>query len=209
MRADLVTPASTPEGAGYQCRARSGERAAVRRRRPVVPPVRAGAPTSGTTGGARSQDAGAEGSRAERWQGQNGEYADPPPPRPRHRRRHRRGGADGHRPRARGGRRAGGDGVTAARAGVDGPAAHRGDAGQTEPAARLRLPGLRVARRARRPKAGRVLRERRQGRRRGSHHPRGHAGVLRAALRCRTRRQTRVLALSAGPPHASGGAAPR
>ena len=59
---------------------------------------------------------------------------------------------------------------------------HRGVAGPAEPAQGLRLPRLRVARGARRPQVRRVLRERRQGRRRGGHQTRRHPRLLRPAL---------------------------
>ncbi len=86
---------------------------------------------------------------------------------------------------------------------------HRGRAGPAEPAQRLRLPRLRVAGGARRPQARRVLRERRQGGRRGGHQARRHAGVLRPALDRRPDGQARVLAVAAGPAHPSDGAAAR
>ena len=86
---------------------------------------------------------------------------------------------------------------------------HRGVAGPAEPAQGLRLPRLRVARGARRPQVRRVLRERRQGRRRGGHQTRRHPRVLRQALGRRTDRQTRVLAVAAGPAHPPDGAAAR
>ena len=56
----------------------------------------------------------------------------------------------------------------------DGREAHRADPAQAQPGRRLRLHELRVARPGRRPPAHRrVLRERRQGRRRGGHHATG------------------------------------
>ena len=81
------------------------------------------------------------------------------------------------------------------------------DAAQSAP--RIRLPRLRVARGARRPQVRRVLRERRQGGRRGGDQARRHPGVLRQALDRRPRRPARVLAVSAGQAHPSDGAAPR
>ena len=85
----------------------------------------------------------------------------------------------------------------------------RGVVGPAEPAQGFRLPGLRVARGARRPQVRRVLRERRQGRRRGGDQARRHPGVLRAAFSRRTRRQARVLAFAAGPAHSPDGASAR
>ncbi len=90
-----------------------------------------------------------------------------------------------------------------------GRGAHGGGAGAAQSAAWFRLPGLRLARGTRRPQAGRVLRERRQGRRRGGDQTDRHPGVLRTSFGGRTGRQTRVLAVSAGPAHPSDGAAPR
>ena len=70
-------------------------------------------------------------------------------------------------------------------------------------------PGCAWPDRARRTQAGRVLRERRQGRRRGGHQAPRHAGVLRRGTRSPSCRHSRVLARPAGPADAPDGAAAR
>ena len=83
---------------------------------------------------------------------------------------------------------------------ADGRPAHRAHPAARQPEGRLRLPRLRLARAG--PPAHRgVLRERRQGRRRGGHPAPGHPGLLRRAPRRRPRRPQRLLARPAGPPH--------
>ena len=66
--------------------------------------------------------------------------------------------------------------------GRDGRTSIGADAAQAQPGRRVRLPGVRVAGpRSRPPQARRVLRERRQGGRRGGDHRPAGAGVLRRA----------------------------
>ena len=128
---------------------------------------------------------------------------------PRLRRGLRRARGRHDRPGARGGRGQGRHGVAAARTEIHGCVADRCVAGPAESAPRLRLPRLRMARRARRPQVRRVLRERRQGCRRGGDQARRHRRLLRAAFHHRPGCTTRVLAVPAGPAHRTGGAAPR
>ncbi len=129
----------------------------------------------------------------------------PPGAHPRHRRDGGRGRVDGPR-RGRGhGRRR----RHAPRDRPDGRTPHGGDAAPAQPGRRLRLPGLRLARPGRRSPARRgVLRERRQGGRRGGDPPAAGPGVLRDPLGGGPRRAHRVLAGQAGPAHRADGAAP-
>ena len=112
----------------------------------------------------------------------------------------RRARGDGRRPRTRGRRGARAVMVSLQR-GVEqmGPVRTASALAAAQSARRLRLPRLRVAGGARRPQVRRVLRERRQGRRRGGHPPRRHAGVLRPPLGRRAGGQPGVLAVPAGP----------
>lgn len=87
------------------------------------------------------------------------------------------------------------------RAAADGRRPHRAHPAQGQPEGRLRLPGLRLAR-GRQAAHRRVLRERRQGGRRGGHAAPGHPGVLRRAPARRPGHALRVLAGPAGPDHA-------
>lgn len=86
---------------------------------------------------------------------------------------------------------------------ADGTGPHGPHPPQGQPEGRLRLPRLRLARGRRAAHRG-VLRERRQGRRRGGHAAPGHPGVLRRAPAVRPRRPQRLLAGPAGPHHPPG-----
>ena len=95
--------------------------------------------------------------------------------------------------------------------GADGRAAHGPDPAPAQPGRRLRLPGLRLAGPRPGPPAHRgVLRERRQGRRRGGHpapgRPRSSSPSTRIA---ELRRAHRLLAGPAGPAHRADGAPAR
>ncbi len=99
-------------------------------------------------------------------------------------------------------------GVDEAGAGADGADPDRPHPPRPQPGRGLRLHELRLAgSRAGTPAPGRVLRERRQGRRRGGHDRPGDAGVLRRAQHRRARRALRVLARPAGPHHPPDGQA--
>ena len=82
----------------------------------------------------------------------------------------------------------------------DGRPAQPADAAQGQPAGRLRLPRLCLAR-SRRDQPGGVLRERREGGRRGGDAAPGGARVLRRPFARRTARRLRPLARAAGPAH--------
>ncbi|CAM5686976.1 hypothetical protein SALBM311S_09218 [Streptomyces alboniger] len=110
------------------------------------------------------------------------------------------GRAAGLRAKARGRGNPGHRAQPAHGAAADGRQAHRADPPAREPEGRLRLPGLRLAG-AGAPARGGVLRERREGGRRGGHPAPGHPRVLRHALRRRPRHQERLLAGTAGPAH--------
>ena len=91
---------------------------------------------------------------------------------------------------------------------ADGPGAQRAYAAQAQPGRRFRLHELRLARPGARAPAHRgVLRERRQGGRRGGDQGPGHAGVLRPAQHRRAGRPVRALARPAGPDHPPDGQA--
>lgn len=83
---------------------------------------------------------------------------------------------------------------------ADGRPPHRADPPQGQPEGRLRLPRLRLAR-GRQTPHGRVLRERRQGRRRGGDPAPRHPRLLRRAHRRRPRHPQRLLARPAGTYH--------
>ena len=123
-------------------------------------------------------------------------------------RRHRRGRGRGRLDLPRRRRADGRDGGDASSRGSDGRAAYGEHPAAPQPGRRLRLPGLRVARPGARSPAHRgVLRERRQGRRRGGDQPEARPGVLRDPLGGRPRRADRVLAGQAGSDHRADGAA--
>ena len=144
-----------------------------------VLPHRRRRPDVGTDTVKGSQRVRSSGRRARRRRSfePGGKHGEAGPRRVRSRRRAHRGGRAqdlGRRP-ARGDR----DRPPGRRA--DGLAQGRPHPAAPQPARRLRLPRLRLARAA--PHVAlRVLRERRQGRRRGGHRPADHTGVLRRAL---------------------------
>ena len=122
-------------------------------------------------------------------------------------RRDRRGGPRGRRRGACRGRADGGRRRDEAGRRGDGRRPHRADPHQAQPGRRLRLPGLRLARpRPRAPARGGVLRERRQGGRRGGHPAIASTGVLRPALDRGSARTHRLLARPPGPAHRADGA---
>ena len=104
----------------------------------------------------------------------------------------------------------GGRRVDEAGAGPHGAEANRADPAQAQPGRGFRLHELRVARSGGRPPApGRVLRERREGGRRGGHQGPGDSRILRRAQHRRPGPAVRALARSAGPDHPSDGQASR
>ncbi len=162
-----------------------------------VLPHRRRRPDVGTDTVKGSQRVRSSGCRARRRRSfePGGKHGEAGPRRVRSRRRAHRGGRAqdlGRRP-ARGDR----DRPPGRRA--DGLAQGRPHPAAPQPARRLRLPRVRLARTAPHV-ARRVLRERGQGRRRGGHRSADHAGVLRRALDRVARRRDRLLARSAGPP---------
>ena len=110
-----------------------------------------------------------------------------------------------HPPLSSAGRRMGctqGSGRTSGRAGYCGK--RRGDAEPHEPARRFRLSRLRVAG-SEAHVVVRVLRERRQGRRVGSHRQALHAGILRRPQRLRAICLERLRTGDGGPSHPPDG----
>lgn len=123
--------------------------------------------------------------------------------------RHRRVRADGDPARRAGrGRHRRGGGVETLDRG-DGRHPHGAHPGPGQSGARLRLPWLRLAGGERPSQARRVLRERRESRRRGSHAAHGDPRVLRHPLGGGPERQIRLLARPAGQADPPDGAASR